>query len=181
MPSSLHLDPTDARPLGRRHAILLESGDFLAAVLEPGARVEHDPVRAHPGPRLWTLLAGRAALVGADGPTPLHLLEPRVTGGDDGDHSLQGPGRILVTTGLEPGAAPQGLALALGTRTLREELPRGRAFLHVGAGAASIRITDEEEPFELRAGESLWLEDLEGGAEAEIRGLDPDTAIALLS
>lgn len=61
-------------------------------------------------------------------------------------------------------------ALALGARRVRETLAAGHAFLHVLEGEVVARVTGEEEPFELAAGESLWIRGLRGGEELELAG-----------
>ncbi len=71
------------------------------------------------------------------------------------------------------------IALRLGQRSLRESLHSGYAYLLAHAGSLTARVTDEEDPFELKAGESLWLRNLEGEEELEIRGTSGDLVIVL--
>ena len=60
--------------------------------------------------------------------------------------------------------------VALGARRLREALGPGHAFLHVLAGALDVRVTGEEEPFELGPGDSLWVRGARSGEELELVG-----------
>jgi uncharacterized protein len=72
-------------------------------------------------------------------------------------------------------------ALTLGTRRVREALRSGQAFVHVPAGALTARVTGEEEPFELGAGDSLWLRGLRGGEELELAGRARDAEALLVT
>ncbi len=72
--------------------------------------------------------------------------------------------------------------LALGKRRAREEIAgqeHAHAFLHVLAGALVARVTREEEPFALAAGDSLWCRELGSDEELELAGNAQD-ALALL-
>lgn len=60
--------------------------------------------------------------------------------------------------------------LRLGKRRAREALAAGQAFVHALAGAALLRTTGADEAFTLRAGESLWVQDLRGGEELDLAG-----------
>jgi environmental stress-induced protein Ves len=70
-------------------------------------------------------------------------------------------------------------ALKLGTRRARESLPAGHAFLHALDGAIVARVGGEEEPYELDAGESLWVRELARDEELELAGRAP-ASVALL-
>jgi len=64
---------------------------------------------------------------------------------------------------------------------VREALRSGQAFVHVPAGALTARVTGEEEPFELAAGDSLWLRGLRGGEELELAGRARDAEALLVT
>lgn len=53
--------------------------------------------------------------------------------------------------------------------------------LYVARGTASARVSDEEEAFELDAGEALWLEDPPPGAEVDLVGGADDTLVVALA
>lgn len=72
-------------------------------------------------------------------------------------------------------------ALALGARRARELLRSTQAFVHVLAGRLVARVTGEEEPFELGAGESLWLRGLAGGEELELAGSARETELLIVA
>ncbi len=67
-------------------------------------------------------------------------------------------------------ARAEVFALALGARRARETLRTPQVFVHALAGALLVRVTGEEQPFELAAGGSLWLRGLSGGEELELQG-----------
>jgi len=69
--------------------------------------------------------------------------------------------------------------LRLGQRSAREALASEQAFTHVVRGAARARITGEEEPFDLAAGDSLWVRGIAASDELELAGESGD-AVALL-
>ena len=68
----------------------------------------------------------------------------------------------------------------LADRRLRDEIGPGHAFAHVLSGRATARVTSEEEPFELEAGESLWVQSLVREEEIEIAGGSEDTVVVLI-
>lgn len=70
-------------------------------------------------------------------------------------------------------------ALRLGPRKARETLPVGHAFAHALDGAVTARVGGEEEPYELRPGESLWVSELAREEELELVGRDA-ASVALL-
>lgn len=68
-------------------------------------------------------------------------------------------------------------AARLGQRTLRSPLEARHALAHVVAGAAVARVSGEEEPFELAAGDSLRIDEARPGDELELRGADAATVV----
>jgi hypothetical protein len=68
----------------------------------------------------------------------------------------------------------------LGDRRRREAIGPGHAFAHVLSGSVIARITSEEEPFELEAGESLWAQSLVKEEEIEVAGMSSDTVVVLI-
>ena len=71
--------------------------------------------------------------------------------------------------------------LRLGTRRARPALARGHAFLHLLAGSATARVTGEEEPFELAAGESLSVAGSDADLELDLVGRSSDCLALLVS
>jgi len=71
--------------------------------------------------------------------------------------------------------------LALGARRLRETLAAGHAFLHLLAGSLGARVTGEEEPFALAAGDSLWVRGARAGEELELAGRGRDAEALLIA
>ena len=67
----------------------------------------------------------------------------------------------------------------LGRRRMREPLDSAHAFVHVLRGGANVRITGEEQPFELQPGESVLATELEARDELDTAGKSDD-ALALL-
>lgn len=163
----------------------LARGDFAwriskAAVDEPG------PFSAFPGfERILVVTEGEGLVLDHGEPgtgARLRRLEPYRFSGDAATTAelQRGPivdFNVLVRRGL---AQADVQAVRLGRRRVRETLPRGQAFLHVVAGRAVTRLTGEEEPFRLRASESLWARGLEGGEELELTGEDDACALLLV-
>lgn len=71
-------------------------------------------------------------------------------------------------------------ALKLGPRKARETLPAGHAFVHALDAATTARVGGEEEPYELRAGESLWVSELARDEEIELVGRDAASVVLLV-
>ena len=70
--------------------------------------------------------------------------------------------------------------LRLGRRRAREPLASGHAFLHTLTGAATARITNEEDPFELAPGDSVWGRDVRDGEEIDLIGMSEDCVLLLV-
>lgn len=70
--------------------------------------------------------------------------------------------------------------LKLGRRGARETLSTRHTFVHVLAGALFARITGEDEPFDLVAGDSLWIEDPRSGDELDLTGRGDATSALLV-
>ncbi|MBL8858352.1 MAG: HutD family protein [Planctomycetes bacterium] len=70
-------------------------------------------------------------------------------------------------------------ALQLGLRRARETLPAGHAFAHVLSGELVARVIGEEDPFELAAGDSLWLSELAAEEDVEFTGRSRDCTLLL--
>jgi environmental stress-induced protein Ves len=71
-------------------------------------------------------------------------------------------------------------ASRLGRRRRLETIGPGHAFVHVIAGHVVARVSGEEEPFELDAGESVWVQQLEREAEIDIAGAGEDAVVLLV-
>ncbi len=70
--------------------------------------------------------------------------------------------------------------LELGGRRARESLAAPHAFVHALSGRFVARVTGEEEPFALDAGESLWIQDAADGDEVDVAGKADDSTIVLV-
>ncbi len=68
-------------------------------------------------------------------------------------------------------------AARLGQRTLRSPLEARHALAYVVAGAAVARVSGEEEPFELAAGDSLRIDEARANDELELRGADASAIV----
>lgn len=71
-------------------------------------------------------------------------------------------------------------ALTLGTRRTRESFGPGHAFVHVLRGKAVARAVGEEEPFELGAAHSLWIQDARAEEEVDLAGATPDCTLLVV-
>jgi environmental stress-induced protein Ves len=71
-------------------------------------------------------------------------------------------------------------ALPLARRSLREPLTTPHTFVHVLGGALFARVTGEEEPFDLVAGDSLWIRYPRVGDEVEFTGRGDGTNALLV-
>lgn len=102
----------------------------------------------------------------------LRRLEVQRLGGAERVHAEldDGPAALLNVTTRPERVRATVEVLRLGTRRARVALDGGEALLHVPAGELVARVSDEEEPFELAAGESLRLRGLPPGAELELAG-----------
>ena len=164
----------------------LERGDFdwrisSAPVNAPG------PFSLFPGVERTLVVTEGAGLVLAHGDRAprarLRRLEPYRFAGDWPTTAELPHGAItdlnVMVREERVRAGVQGLAL--GRRRLREALAPGHAFLHVLAGTCAARVTGEEEPYELRALESLWLRGLRGGEELELAGREDACELVLVA
>jgi environmental stress-induced protein Ves len=70
-------------------------------------------------------------------------------------------------------------ASRLGRRRRLETIGPGHALAHVVAGGVTARVSGEEEPFDIAAGECVWVQRLAKDAEIELAGRSED-AVALL-
>ncbi|HVS18943.1 MAG TPA: HutD family protein [Planctomycetota bacterium] len=144
------------------------------------ARVARDgPFSEFPGfERLLVVLDGAGLELEHGGRRArLRPLEPyRFDGGEPaGARLVRGAVEDLNVLVRHATAAVELEVLRLGARAVRTTLERGQAFAHLASGSAQARVTGEDEPFELEAGDSLWVDGLAGGEELDLRGGDADT------
>jgi environmental stress-induced protein Ves len=174
--TELALWPAEAR---------FERGEFdwrlsIAPVDEPG------PFSSFPGvERILTVTQGAGLVLvhGADAPRArLRRLEPYRFSGDWSTTAELPYGPITDFNVLFRPARVRAevQALALGARRTRETLRTAHAFLHVLAGELGARVTGEEQPFELAAGESLWLRGLTGGEELALEGRTKECELVIV-
>jgi hypothetical protein len=110
---------------------------------------------------------------------PLEPCRPPI----DGAWTIQLSGdavEVLDVLVLRARAWAQVEALRLGTRRARETVGPGHALVHALAGAALARVTGEEEPLELEAGDSVWVQGLRGGEELDLAGEEEGTLVLLV-
>ena len=69
------------------------------------------------------------------------------------------------------------MAVQIGSRKLREPVGANQAFLHVQGGALTARVSGEETPFELSAGDSLRLDGLSAHDELDLAGKSEQTIV----
>jgi environmental stress-induced protein Ves len=166
-------------------AARFDRGDFdwrisRSIVREPGA------FSAFPGfDRILVITRGEALILvhGESAPRArLRRHEPYRFAGDWTTSAELPAGEIADFNVLvRRGAAQADVeVLQLGRRHAREPIARGHAFAHVAAGAARVRVTDEEEAFELDAGESLWARGARDGEELDLLGTTDDAVVILV-
>lgn len=71
-------------------------------------------------------------------------------------------------------------AVRLGSRRLREPLDALHALVHIVSGAATARVTGEEEPFTLATRDSLRIDDARSVDELELLGGAADTVVIVV-
>ena len=148
----------------------------------PGVRIERwlvkadhslDPVADHD--RLFILVRGEGVTVTHGEEAPRSHLRKFET------HSVLANWPVELELGGGPvEARVRAQALQLGTRGVREELDAAQVLLYVPSGALVARLTGEEEPFELEAGDGLWLRGLRGNEEVALEGSDPECGVVLV-
>jgi environmental stress-induced protein Ves len=151
------------------------------------ARVEEDgPFSAFPGwERILVVLAGDGLVLshGTDAPRArLRPLEPyRFDGGWTTTGALVGGAVEDFNVFWRPGMlATDVQMLRLGLRRARESASAAHTFVHVVHGRASVRVTREEEPFELDAGASLWVREPAPGEELDLAGARADCTLLVV-
>ena len=162
----------------------LDRGDF-AWRISRARIVENGAFSAFPGFERILVVSEGAGLVLAHGSNaPRARVRPLEPYRFDGAWSttaelVAGP---VADFGLlaEHGLSADVEVARLGSRRAREAVGPGHAFLHALAGAVTVRVPREEEPFELAAGESVWARDLTAEEEFEIAGSDVGSVILLV-
>jgi environmental stress-induced protein Ves len=135
--------------------------------------------------RVLTVIAGAGLLLSHGDAAPrarLRRLEPyRFSGAwPTTGEPIGGPVEDLNVMVREGGSRADVQVLALGRRVAREPLTAGHALAHLVSGTCVARVTGEEEPFELEAGDTLWLRGLAGGEELELAGLEAPCEVVLV-
>lgn len=163
----------------------LERGDFDWRISK--ARVEEaGPFSAFPGFERTLVVTDGAGLVlhhGDGAPrSRVRPLEPCRFAGEWPTRAelVAGPVADFNVFARRGTVRAEAVITRVGARRIRESAGPGHAFLHVLAGAATVRVPREEEPFELDAGDSLWARELGGEEELEIAGRSPATVVALV-
>ncbi|MCK6447207.1 MAG: HutD family protein [Planctomycetes bacterium] len=188
MRSIRHLSPTDARRVpwknGRGETLELalhppgasfERGDFEWRISR--ARVEENgPFSNFAGfERILVVVEGDGLLLVHGDAAPrarLRRLEPYRFSGEwpTAGELVKGPIADFNVITRRDAARAEVASLPLGRRSARESLSTPHTFVHVLSGALFARITGEDEPFDLVAGDSLWIEDPRSGDELELTG-----------
>lgn len=188
MPEAIQYDESDAvslgdEPCGGVHEeIFASDDDRTLRVLRRSFKGELRLPRTRGCQRILLSLEGEGARIdhAGDGPQAgLRALAPyRSNAGWRTE--ISGDVTLLELLTDDDLLSVEVSALRLGSRTMRDSLAAGAAFVHAHAGALLLRITDEEDPFELAAGESLWLDELEGDEELEVTGRDEELVAVLV-
>jgi uncharacterized protein len=193
-----HLTPADARRVPWKNgrgatdelAIFpdgasFERGDFAWRISR--ARVEESgPFSAFAGfDRILVVVEGEGLVLAHGDAAPrarLRKLEPYRFAGDWSTigELVGGPiGDFNVITRRDRARA-EVQTLPLARRSVREPLATAHTFVHVLAGALFARVSGEDEPFDLVAGDSLWIREPRGGDELELVGRGDATAALLV-
>lgn len=198
MPEVLHLLPEDARRVPWRNGrgatdelalwpeeASFEDGDFdwrlSKAVVDAAG-----PFSSFPGfERLLVVTEGAGLWIEHADDAPrvrVRALEPYRFSGDWSTSAelVAGPVADFNVLVRRTAGRAEVEVLRLGARRAREVLARGQAFAHLLTGRAHARLTGEDEPFELTAGESLWIDDLRGGEELDLNGRTADAVVLLV-
>lgn len=198
MRETLHLSPADARRTpwknGRGETLELalyppeasfERGDFLWRISR--ARIEEDgPFSSFVGfDRILIVVEGEGLVLAHGGSAPrarLRPLEPYRFSGDwpTAGELVRGPVADFNVVTRRGAVSAEVQALPLARRRAREPLSTEHAFVHVLAGALFARVTGEEEPFDLVAGDSLWVRDPRPGDELDLTGRGEGTSALLV-
>lgn len=72
------------------------------------------------------------------------------------------------------------MAVQIGSRQMREMTGAGQALVHIQGGAMTARVSGEEQPFELSAGDSLLLNGLSTHDELEFTGKSAQSTVILV-
>jgi len=135
--------------------------------------------------RILTVTEGAGLILVHDDAAPrarLRRLEPYRFSGDWPTRAELPAGPISdFNVILRRGVRAEVQALGIGARRWRDALGRGHAFLHAVGGGLQARVTGEEEPFALDAGDSLWLRGLSGREELELSGTCREGAALLVA
>ncbi|MCC6406946.1 MAG: HutD family protein [Planctomycetes bacterium] len=190
----LHFSPDDARRVpwknGRGETLELaifppeatfERGDFAWRISK--ARVEESgPFSAFAGfDRILVVLEGDGLVLAHGDASPrarLRKLEPYRFAGDwdTSGELVRGPIADFNVITHRERARAEVQTLPLARRSARESLSTPHTFLHVLSGALFARVTGEDEPFDLVAGDSLWVRDPRIGDELDLTGRGEGTA-----
>ncbi|MCE9593978.1 MAG: HutD family protein [Planctomycetes bacterium] len=194
MHAVLHLTPADARRVPWKNgrgatdelAIFpedasFERGDFAWRISR--ARVEESgPFSPFAGfDRILVVVDGEGLVLAHGDASPrarLRKLEPYRFAGDweTSGELVRGPiGDFNVITRRDRARA-EVQTLPLARRSVREPLSTAHTFVHVLAGALFARVSGEEEPFDLVAGDSLWIREPRASDELELVGRGDATA-----
>jgi environmental stress-induced protein Ves len=169
--------------LGPEHASF-ERGDFdwrisAAGVAEPG------PFSVFHGFERVLVVTSGAGLVLEHGPhaprARLRRMEPYRFSGDwpTGAELVGGPVEDFNVLARRGCFEAEALAVELGARVLRESLGEALVFAHVLA-RATARVSGEEAPFELAAGDSLAITGTLAHDEIEISGKHDSCGVILV-
>jgi uncharacterized protein len=190
-----HLTPADARDTPWRNGrgttreiaiapagASFERGDFRWRVAIAGV-AEDGPFSSFPGfERLIVVIRGDGLVLHHGREAPPAVVLPFEPHRFDGSWRTEARLRRDAVTDFNVLFDPASVhatidVLRLGARRWRGDLAAGDALLHLTEGTAIARVTGEEDPFVLRAGDSLLLTGLAGGEECELSGRADDTSL----
>lgn len=162
-----------------------ERGDFDWRISK--ARVtESGPFSHFPGfERVLVLTEGPGLLLehGSDAPRArLRRLEPYRFSGDwpTRGELVQGPVADFNVLARRGRFAAEVLAVPLGARRLREQVAASLVLVHALDARLSVRLSGEEQAFELEAGDSLLAEGLGAEDELDLTGTMPECGLIVV-
>ena len=163
----------------------LEAEDFLWRISK--ARVEEDgPFSSFAGcERHLVILEGAGLALSIEGSEQAAFARPFEPVRFSGDASTaarlaRGPVADFNVIARRGAWEAEVDALRLAARRAREPLGAGHAFVHVAAGSARVRVSGEDEGFELGPGDSLWIRDAVRDAELDLAGASQDARLILV-
>jgi environmental stress-induced protein Ves len=174
---------TDELAIWPAHASF-ERGDFDARISKASV-AQSGPFSSFAGfDRVLVITSGNGLFLAHEGRghrERVRLLEPYRFSGDDRTTAdlVDGPVADFSVFACRDRLTADVQVLRLARRQAREPLDAAHALVHVLTGSVTARVTGEESPFELAAGDSLRIDGSRSHTELALAGSTADT-VALL-